>query len=95
MTEGGGTCILAATSIPDKLHTVGKPAPGHDIRLIDEDGNEVASRRDRRSRRPLGRDDDRLSRPPGEATDGDLARRPRATASSATAMSAASTRTAS
>jgi long-chain acyl-CoA synthetase len=42
MTEGGGTCILMATSIPDKLHTVGKPAEGHDIRLIDEDGVEVA-----------------------------------------------------
>lgn len=42
MTEGGGTCILAAHEHPDKLHTVGKPAPGHDIRLIDEDGREVA-----------------------------------------------------
>jgi long-chain acyl-CoA synthetase len=26
---------------PDKLHTVGRPAPGHDIRLIDEDGVQV------------------------------------------------------
>ena len=41
MTEGGGTFILAAHEFPDKLHTVGKPAPGHDIRLIDEDGKEV------------------------------------------------------
>jgi long-chain acyl-CoA synthetase len=41
LTEGGGTCILAAHEFPDKLHTVGKPAPGHDIRLIDEAGNEV------------------------------------------------------
>ncbi|HYF17447.1 MAG TPA: class I adenylate-forming enzyme family protein [Ramlibacter sp.] len=41
MTEGGGTCILAAHEYPDKLHTVGKPAEGHDIRLIDEDGREV------------------------------------------------------
>lgn len=41
MTEGGGTCILNATAHPDKLHTVGQPAPGHDIRLIDEDGREV------------------------------------------------------
>lgn len=41
MTEGGGTCILAAHEHPDKLHTVGKPAPGHDIRLIDDDGNEL------------------------------------------------------
>lgn len=41
MTEGGGTCILMAHEHPDKLHTVGCPAPGHDIRLIDEDGGEV------------------------------------------------------
>lgn len=41
MTEGGGTCILMAHEHPDKLHTVGRPAPGHDIRLIDEDGGEV------------------------------------------------------
>lgn len=41
MTEGGGTCILNAHEQPDKLHTVGQPATGHDIRLIDEDGNEI------------------------------------------------------
>ncbi len=43
MTEGGGTCILEAHRHPDKLHTVGKPAEGHDIRLIDDHGHEVAS----------------------------------------------------
>jgi len=42
MTEGGGTCMLQAHLHPDKLHTVGKPAPGHDIRLIDDEGREVA-----------------------------------------------------
>jgi acyl-CoA synthetase (AMP-forming)/AMP-acid ligase II len=42
MTEGGGTVILAAHQFPDKLHTVGRPAPGHDIRLIDDAGREVA-----------------------------------------------------
>ncbi|RYF76471.1 MAG: 4-coumarate--CoA ligase [Comamonadaceae bacterium] len=42
MTEGGGTCILHAHLHPGKLHTVGQPAEGHDIRLIDEDGREVA-----------------------------------------------------
>jgi acyl-CoA synthetase (AMP-forming)/AMP-acid ligase II len=42
MTEGGGTCNLEAHAHPDKLHTVGRPAPGHDLRLIDEDGREVA-----------------------------------------------------
>src|SRR3984957_1688813 len=40
MTEGGGTCILVAHEHPDKLHTVGVPAEGHDIRLIDEEGGE-------------------------------------------------------
>ena len=42
MTEGGGTCILEAHLHPDKLHTVGQPADGHDIRLIDDSGAEVA-----------------------------------------------------
>lgn len=41
MTEGGGTCILEAHRRPDKLHTVGQPAQGHDIRLIDEAGREL------------------------------------------------------
>ncbi|MBL0085505.1 MAG: acyl--CoA ligase [Ideonella sp.] len=41
MTEGGGTCILHAHLHPTKLHTVGQPAEGHDIRLIDEQGREV------------------------------------------------------
>jgi long-chain acyl-CoA synthetase len=42
MTEGGGACVLLAHEHPDKLHTVGRPADGHDIRLIDEEGHEVA-----------------------------------------------------
>lgn len=42
MTEGGGTCLLLAHDHPDKLHTVGQPQPGHVIKLIDEEGNEVA-----------------------------------------------------
>ena len=41
MTEGGGTCILEAHLHPDKLHTVGRPAEGHDLRLIDDALNEV------------------------------------------------------
>lgn len=41
MTEGGGTCILEAQRYPEKLHTVGKPADGHDIRLIDDAGVEL------------------------------------------------------
>jgi long-chain acyl-CoA synthetase len=42
MTEGGGTCILEAHAFPDKLHTVGQPAEGHDIRVIDAQGIELA-----------------------------------------------------
>ncbi len=41
LTEGGGTCTLEAHAFPHKLHTVGKPVDGHDIRLIDESGREV------------------------------------------------------
>ena len=42
MTEGGGTVVLKAHEHPHKLATVGQPAEGHDIRLIDEAGREVA-----------------------------------------------------
>ena len=42
MTEGGCTFILEAHLHPDKLHTVGKPAPGHRARLINDAGEEVA-----------------------------------------------------
>ena len=42
MTEGGGSCILEAHLHPTKLHTVGRPAEGHDIRLIDDNLKEVA-----------------------------------------------------
>jgi len=41
MTEGGGTAVLLAHENPTKLHTVGRPAPGHDIRLIDDAGREA------------------------------------------------------
>jgi long-chain acyl-CoA synthetase len=34
--------MLVAHQFPHKLHTVGTPMPGHDIRLIDENGREVA-----------------------------------------------------
>ena len=43
LTEGGGSTILFAHDHPSKLHTVGRPAPGHDIRLIGEGGEEVAA----------------------------------------------------
>ncbi len=41
MTEGGGTCILQCHDHPDKLATVGQPAPGSDIRVIDGHGREL------------------------------------------------------
>jgi len=41
MTEGGGSCLLRAHEFPHKLHTVGQPAPGHDIRIIGEDCKEL------------------------------------------------------
>jgi long-chain acyl-CoA synthetase len=41
MTEGGGSCILYCRQHPNKLHTVGQPAEGHDIRLLDEHGREL------------------------------------------------------
>ncbi len=42
MTEGGGGTVLFPHETPDKLHTVGRPWAYTDIRLIGEDGQEVA-----------------------------------------------------
>ena len=42
MTEGGASAILLAHENPDKLHTVGRPSPGHIMKIIDEAGREVA-----------------------------------------------------
>ena len=41
MTEGGASTCLDCTEFPDKLHTVGQPLAGHQIRLIDDEGKEV------------------------------------------------------
>jgi acyl-CoA synthetase (AMP-forming)/AMP-acid ligase II len=41
MTEGGVGFMLVAHEHPDKLHTVGQPQPGHEVRIIDEEGNDV------------------------------------------------------
>ena len=41
MTEGGVSTILDCTANPDKLHTVGKPVLGGDVRFIDDTGAEV------------------------------------------------------
>ncbi len=43
MTEGGVACIFPVHEFPDKLHTVGFPAPGHSLKVIDEAGNELAA----------------------------------------------------
>lgn len=40
MTEGGGRCELRAHEDRTKLHTVGRPASGCDIRIIDDQGVE-------------------------------------------------------
>jgi len=41
LTEGGGTCVLQAHQDRHKLHTVGCPGPGHDIRILDEHDKEL------------------------------------------------------
>ncbi|MGH6786350.1 MAG: class I adenylate-forming enzyme family protein, partial [Novosphingobium sp.] len=41
MTEGGVSCLLAAHEHPDKLHTVGVPAPGNFLKVIGEDLREL------------------------------------------------------
>ncbi|WP_296679687.1 class I adenylate-forming enzyme family protein [Novosphingobium sp.] len=41
MTEGGVACIFPVHEFPDKLHTVGFPAPGHFLKVVDENLNEV------------------------------------------------------
>jgi fatty-acyl-CoA synthase len=41
MTEGGVVCLLQAHEFPDKLHTVGRPAPGSELKVLDDDDNEV------------------------------------------------------
>ncbi|MCJ8140055.1 class I adenylate-forming enzyme family protein [Falsirhodobacter halotolerans] len=40
LTEGGCTCILDLSAFPEKAHTVGRPAAGNEIRVIDEEGRD-------------------------------------------------------
>ncbi len=42
MTEGGVVCLLACHEFPDKLHTVGRPAPGSELIVLDDEDREVA-----------------------------------------------------
>ncbi|SLN35104.1 class I adenylate-forming enzyme family protein [Oceanibacterium hippocampi] len=39
LTEGGGSTVLDASAFPDKLASVGRPAEGAEIHVIDEAGN--------------------------------------------------------
>lgn len=41
MTEGGVVCLLACHEFPDKLHTVGRPAPGSELKVLDDEDREV------------------------------------------------------
>ena len=40
-TEGGVVCLLPAHELPDKLHTVGRPAPGSELKVLDDEDREV------------------------------------------------------
>ncbi|WP_374407757.1 class I adenylate-forming enzyme family protein [Pelagerythrobacter sp.] len=41
MTEGGVVCLLPCHEFPDKLHTVGRPAPGSELKVLDDADEEV------------------------------------------------------
>ena len=41
MTEGGVVCLLACHEFPDKLHTVGRPAPGSEMMVLDDEDRPV------------------------------------------------------
>ena len=41
MTEGGVVCLLPCHEFPDKLHTVGRPAPGSEMMVLDDEDKPV------------------------------------------------------
>lgn len=41
MTEGGVVCLLPCHEFRDKLHTVGRPAPGSELKVLDDEDLEV------------------------------------------------------
>lgn len=41
MTEGGVVCLLPCHEFPDKLHTVGRPAPGSEMQVLDDEDQPV------------------------------------------------------
>ena len=63
MTEGGGTCILARARASRQAAHRRPAAPGHDIRLIDEDGRELPHGETGEVVGHSAGDDDRLPRP--------------------------------
>ena len=93
MTEGGISVILDATAYPDKLHTVGQPVRGAEIRILGPSGEMLLPGETGRDRRAIGDDDDRLSRRSGEDPRGRSGPRPRGRISSVPATWAGSTRT--
>ena len=42
LTEGGVSTVLMTSQFPEKLESVGQPAPGCEIKIIDDEGNEVS-----------------------------------------------------
>ena len=43
MTEGGVVCLLEAHKFPEKLHTVGRPAPGSELKVLGDDDCEMTA----------------------------------------------------
>ena len=43
MTEGGVVCLLYAHDHPEKLHTIGRPAPGSELKVLNDQDEPVAS----------------------------------------------------
>ncbi|MCP5366007.1 MAG: acyl--CoA ligase [Hyphomicrobiales bacterium] len=41
LTEGGPVAVLSATEFPDKLESVGRAGEGVELKVIDDDGNEL------------------------------------------------------
>lgn len=41
MTEGGVVCLLPCHEFPHKLHTVGRPAPGSELKVLDDEDRPV------------------------------------------------------
>jgi acyl-CoA synthetase (AMP-forming)/AMP-acid ligase II len=41
LTEGGTVTVLSASDFPHKLHTVGRPGPNAEVRIIDPEGREL------------------------------------------------------